>query len=127
MATHGIEDAGRTTEAHGTGTTVEVPPTPPREPGESESVPHDEEPIPIFHPDPEYPGWARESGVQGTVQLHVLVGLDGLVKRVVIRKDVIGLGDAARAGIARWTFRPAMFHGHPVAVWILIPVRFWLQ
>jgi len=105
---------------------TDVPPAAPREPGENESVPHDEEPVPIFHPDPDYPGWARDTGVQGTVQLHVLVGADGQVKRVVIRKDVIGLGDAARAGIARWTFRPARFEGHPVSVWILVPVRFWL-
>lgn len=127
VASTGREDAGGKTEAQGHGVVTDVPPATQGEPDESESVPHDQEPVPVFHPDPEYPGWARESGVQGTVQLHVLVGLDGLVKRVVIRKDVIGLGDAARAGIARWTFRPAMFHGHPVAVWILIPVRFWLQ
>jgi len=125
--TNGMEDGGKAAEPHGgPGTTVEAPPAPPHEPSENESVPHDEEPVPIFHPDPDYPGWARESGVQGTVQLHVLVGQDGLVKRVVVRKNVIGLGDAAQAGIAGWTFRPAMFHGHPVAVWILIPVRFWL-
>jgi len=106
--------------------TTETPPGLSREPGESESVPHDEEPVPIFHPDPDYPGWAREEGVQGTVQLHVLVGADGLVKKVILKKDVIGLGEAAQAGIARWTFRPARFHGHPVAVWVLIPVRFLL-
>jgi len=122
----GREPAQASSETGHAAVVTDVPPSLSREPGENESVPHEEEPVPIFHPDPDYPGWAREAGVQGTVQLHVLVGADGLVKRIVIRKDVIGLGEAAEVGIARWTFRPARSHGHPVAVWILVPVHFSL-
>jgi len=98
----------------------------PREPGESDFVSHEVEPEAIFHPDPEYPEWARESGIQGRVLLHVLVGVDGRVRRVVIQEDIIGLGEAAAKGISRWVFRPARSNGQPVSVWVKIPVRFYL-
>ena len=86
----------------------------------------DEAPVPIFKPTPEYPSWAREAGVSGQVLLNVLVGKDGRVRRVIIEKNVNGLGDAAREALARWTFRPARMNGAAVSTWVAIPVRFEL-
>jgi protein TonB len=97
------------------------------EPGENDFVPHETEPKPTFHPDPDYPEWARDAGIQGRVLLHVLVGADGHVRRVVILENVIGLGDAAAKGISRWVFLPARSNGNPVAVWVTIPVHYFLQ
>lgn len=86
----------------------------------------DQAPVPIFAPTPVYPSWARDAGVTGQVLLNVLVGKDGRVHRVVIEKNVDGLGEAAREALARWVFRPARMNGVAVATWVAIPVRFEL-
>jgi len=86
----------------------------------------DQAPVPIFAPTPVYPSWARDAGVTGQVLLKVLVGKDGRVRRVVIEKNVDGLGEAAREALARWVFRPARMNGAAVSTWVAIPVRFEL-
>jgi TonB family protein len=96
------------------------------DPAEDVFVYFDQEPVPIRHPDPEYPAWARENGISGTVLLHVLVGLDGRVRRVNVIRGVRGLSEAAQEALHRWTFRPAMANGRPVKVWVEIPVQFRL-
>jgi len=103
-------------------------PVPPRTPPGTDE-PYkvvDQAPVPIFMPTPVYPTWAREAGVTGQVLLNVLVGKDGRVHRVVIEKNVDGLGEAAQAALARWVFRPARMNGAAVATWVAIPVRFEL-
>jgi protein TonB len=96
------------------------------EPAESDFVAYDAPPVPLFHPDPNYPTWARDAEIQGRVVLHVLVGMDGRVTRIAVRRDVRGLTDAAREAISRWIFRPARSGTHAVAVWVEIPVEFRL-
>jgi protein TonB len=98
----------------------------PGDPDEAAEVPYDVAPVPTFKPSPAYPEWAREAGIEGRVVLHALVGRDGRVKRVSVKRDVRGLTDSARDAIARWIFRPATFGGRPVPVWVEIPVDFRL-
>ena len=103
-----------------------APPATDREPAEGAFVFFDDPPVPVHHPAPDYPGWAKENGISGTVLLHLLVGQDGRVRRVSVIRGVTGLTEAAQEALRRWTFRPARANGRPVAVWVEIPVEFRL-
>lgn len=101
----------------------------PSGPAEERATPFgvvDVQPEPIDSPRPEYPDWAREAGIQGTVLLHVLVGTDGRVKRVVVIRGVRGLDEDASKMVKGWMFRPALSNGNPVEVWVEVPVAFRL-
>jgi protein TonB len=76
---------------------------------------------------PEYSDMAREAGVEGTVMLWALVDLDGSVKAVQVIRSVPLLDAAASAAVHRWRFTPALASGHPVRVWVAVPVRFSLH
>jgi len=76
---------------------------------------------------PDYPSWAREKGVQGTVMVQALVGKDGRVKQTIVVSSIPMLDDYAQACIKQWRFKPAMAKGVPVAVWVGIPVKFSLH
>jgi len=129
-----IDDPGKNVKAIDVGTRREpAPPSPPSNepaidnpPPEGAFVAFDQPPVPYYRPAPDYPGWAREQGIQGRVVLHVLVGQDGRVTRITVLRDVSGLTDAAREAIARWRFHPALSGRNPVAVWVEIPIEFKL-
>ena len=76
---------------------------------------------------PDYPHWAREKGIDGTVLVQALVGRDGLVKDVRIMRSIPALDDYALAAVKQWRFKPARTKGEPVAVWVGIPVKFTLH
>ena len=96
------------------------------DPPEDRFVVFDEPPVPIFRPDPAYPEWARENGIQGRVVLHALVGVDGRVRRVTVIRGIPGLSESAEEMLYRWTFYPARAGRQPVAVWIEVPFAFRL-
>ena len=89
-----------------------------------ENVLVDELPVAITRVPPSYPDAAREKGVQGTVQLQVLVKTDGTVGDVRVTVSVPGLDDAAKACVRQWKFKPGMTAGKPVEAWVGIPVHF---
>ena len=78
-------------------------------------------------PPPAYPRAAARAGVEGTVLLQVLVGVDGRPLQVDVRQ---GSGDrrldaSAREQVLRhWRFRPAMREGRAVQAIGLVPVAF---
>jgi len=78
---------------------------------------------------PVYPDIARESGVEGTVHVGVLVCRNGLVYATAIApgRSIPMLDDAAVAAVRKWLFKPARAGGRSVAVWITIPIRFTLH
>jgi len=96
------------------------------DPREDAFIAFDKPPEAIAKPDPVYPEWARENGIEGRVVLHALVGTDGRVRRVTVRRGIPGLSESAEEALYRWTFRPAMAGRQPVAVWIEVPFRFHL-
>ncbi len=84
---------------------------------------------------PEYPRWARGTGIGTTVDLQVLVGRDAKALRVVVepytvKRDIMtrrlraSFDSAAVACVKRWTFRPARRDGRPVAAWLRVAVGF---
>lgn len=77
-------------------------------------------------PAPQYPEFARASKAEGVVRLNVLVGRDGRVRDARVVESIPMLDtpavNAARAAV----FKPAIWNGNPVAVWVTVPIRFSL-
>jgi TonB family protein len=74
-----------------------------------------------------YPVCARRWGVHGDVEILVLVGEDGRVKNLKIRKSVAMLDEPAAAAVSQAVFRPARNGAHPVALWVVVPITFSLD
>ena len=87
----------------------------------------DEMPNVVSRVTPEYPQLARDAGVEGTVVVWALVGLDGRVEQVRVQKTIPMLDAAALAAVQAWRFTPALSNHHPVRVWVSVPVRFRLH
>lgn len=105
----------------GTGTRIEVIPPP------TEYVPHDEIPVVVRRVIPEYPPMARGAGFEGTVRVRAFVGVDGRVRRAETEGSPSLFDDAAVNAVRQWVFAPATSNGHPVAVWVRVPVIFRLH
>lgn len=71
---------------------------------------------------PVYPEEALAQKHEGTVTLRFLVGADGKVKdaRVMRSSGYPALDEAARAGIAKCSFHPALAEGKAVEAWTLV-------
>lgn len=81
-------------------------------------------------PAPPYPRDALREGLQGSVLLRVLVGVDGQPLEVTIAKSSGHrvLDQAAREQVLRrWKFHAAMQQGVPVQAYGLVPVDFSLS
>ena len=96
-------------------------------PGITDWVYYDEPPKVLTQVKPEYPDMAREAGVDGIVQLRVLVGKDGRVMDVHVDRSIPLLNEAAVAAARLWVFTPARSNGHAVMVWVAVPIRFTLH
>jgi TonB family protein len=81
-------------------------------------------PVPTYAPLPVYPDMAREVDVEGRVIVRVLVGTDGVPRRVIAVSGPKLLMGAAVEGVRRWRFKPATTNGSPVEVWVEIPIVF---
>ncbi len=94
-------------------------------------VVYDEPPQPIRRVNPEYPTFARRSGIQGQVVLEVEVLRDGTVGAVEVTRSLMagpgGLDEAAVRAVRQWEFTPAKSQGQPIAVWARIPIDFQLE
>jgi len=89
-----------------------------------QGVPYDQRPVPIVRAEPQYPAFAREARVSGTVVLHVLVGEDGRVQNLNVVQSVLSLDEAAVQAVKQWKFKPALKGGLPVAAWFEVPFTF---
>lgn len=135
---HAIVDPGPLpADTHGSGDTHGVGPVEPSQgstfgiqpaaPSLGEVVFFDEAPVVVKQVLPDYPEIARDAGLDGWVRLRVLVGLDGRVMDVhVDQANPIFIENAVRA-VKQWVFTPALANGHPVMVWVAIPVKFSLH
>jgi TonB family protein len=77
---------------------------------------------------PLYPVTAKTAGIQGTVILHAVIGLDGRPLSLrVMNKDVDP--DLARASVEavnQWRYQPTLLNGEPIEVDTTIKVNFTL-
>jgi protein TonB len=89
----------------------------------------DEMPALVRAVEPRYPDLAREAGVEGTVKVQILVGLDGRVIRAIIAPhgSIPMLDEAALEAARASVFTPALANGKPVKVWVGQQYRFRLH
>jgi protein TonB len=119
-------DAGNPFEAPtGPPSVINIPPSEP-EPSE-DYVYFDSEPVMLSCDAPVYPDIVRDAGIDGTVNVRVLVGSDGKVKHARVVEGPQVLREAALASARTAIFKPALAKGHPVEVWVVIPVVFRLH
>ena len=121
-------------EGEGPGPDIVIPGTgtgtvPVLDPQPGEFVYTDEMPALVSAPELHYPDLARDAGVEGTVTVQMLVGLDGRVLRASIapRGSVPMLDEAALTAARGCVFTPALANGRPVKVWVSQQYRFRLH
>jgi protein TonB len=81
------------------------------------------------NPPPDYPPLARRRGLEGTVQLDVLVNSRGGVNQVRLAEtsghDL--LDRAAIAAVGNWLFQPGKRGDETIDMWVRVPIRFALH
>ena len=77
---------------------------------------------------PVYPSLARLGRVSGRVTLRAVIAADGTVREVVVLASASPLLDAAAIeAVSGWRYRPALWDGRPVAVYLTVAVDFELR
>jgi TonB family protein len=94
---------------------------------QSDYVWWDEPPAMLSIEPPVYPEIVREAGIDGTVQVRVLIGVNGKVKDARVVEGSPALREAALASARTAVFSPALQGIHPVEVWVVIPITFELH
>ena len=85
----------------------------------------DEAPMPLRTQAPVYPDSLRREGISGLVSISVSIDESGNVASTSVSKSSNPAFDqAALDAVARWKFKPAKKAGQPVAVTVVLPVRF---
>ena len=110
---------------------IENLPPPPPPPSESaqEFYAFDEPPQLIRYVPPKYPNLAQSAGIEGTVLIRVVIGVDGKVEQAsVIQSDVTAaMEKAAIAAAKKFLFKPAKQRTVPVRASMAVPIRFKLH
>ena len=75
---------------------------------------------------PQYPFAAREANVQGDVVIDTLIAANGSVARMKVVSGPSMLREAALNALRRWRYQPSELDGKPVAVQMLVTIRFRL-
>jgi periplasmic protein TonB len=117
----GTSEAGLGRGAKGDGTGGSI--------GASEPTPGLARPLGGYQVRPRYPESARRAHAEGTTMLKLLVLENGRVGEVLIEQSAghRDLDMAAADAVKKWLFEPARRGKEPVAVWVLLPVKFELQ
>jgi TonB family protein len=87
----------------------------------------EELPVAIERIAPKYPDRAIREGINGVVRVQALVAKDGRVTKTYVVWSLPYLDEPAVTAVRQWRFQPARSEGKPVAVWVLIPVKFRLR
>lgn len=76
-----------------------------------------------------YPPTAQEKGIQGLVEVSLLVSELGKVEKVNInRAEPKGVFEGvAKANVLQWKFEPAEYNGKKVSVWLNQTINFVLE
>jgi TonB family protein len=78
---------------------------------------------------PRYPESARKAGIEGITVLKLRILENGKVDRVLIEQSAghPDLDMEAADAVKKWLFEPARMGKQPVAVWVLLPIKFELN
>jgi protein TonB len=94
-----------------------------------ESYELDQAPRAVVKMQPVYPFKARQQGIEGVVQVKILVKEDGSVGEVLIMDarppDIFE--DAVLVAVPRWRFEPGVVGGKKVTSWVITALHFKLN
>ncbi len=94
-----------------------------------ESYELDQAPRAVVKMQPVYPFKARQQGIEGVVQVKILVKEDGSVGEVLIMDarppDIFE--DAVMVAVPRWRFEPGVVGGKKVTSWVITALHFKLN
>ena len=78
---------------------------------------------------PPYPAGALRRKLQGNVNLKVFVKEDGTPGDVILLESSGHsiLDDAAIKAVLKWRFEPGLENSRPVAMWVEVPIKFFLE
>ena len=90
-------------------------------------IQYDQPPEVIRQFQPDYPTEALNKKLEGTVWINLWINEGGeVVEAKVMRSDAEIFNASALECGKRWTFKPALVKGDPVAVWVTVPFKFKL-
>lgn len=94
-----------------------------------ENFPHDATAVICSTPVSRYPPESLRRGEQGTVQVRVRIGPDGIPidASVVTSSGFARLDDAAQKAVFAWTFKPELRNGVAVENDAIVPITFTLE
>lgn len=98
--------------------------------GSSQELARETMPVVLSEVKPDYTPEAKKQGIQGIVELSVVVGDDGTVGEVKVTRsldDKYGLDEQAVIAMKKWRFRPGTKDGKPVAVQVTVEMSFKLR
>ena len=70
----------------------------------------------VKYADPSYPLDARQQRIEGTVRLHVLIGVDGKVQNLEVVSGPPLLAGAAVNAVREWRYGPTLLDGHRIQI-----------
>jgi TonB family protein len=76
---------------------------------------------------PDYPKIARQMGIEGEVQMMIMVGTDGKVRSVHVERGAPQLMQAAVDAVSQWVYQPATLNGHNIPTQLPVSVKFSLS
>jgi TonB family protein len=76
---------------------------------------------------PVYPEIARQSGIEGTVSMRVLINKEGGVEKVDVLSGEQALQSAAVDAVRRWRYQPYLLEDKPVPVVTVVNLEFRLH
>lgn len=81
----------------------------------------------LTHVVPVYPQEAKDKKIQGPVRVHVVIGMDGVIKEAnAVSGDPL-LAQPAVEAIRQWTYRPTLLNGEAIEVDTEVPITFKLK
>jgi TonB family protein len=78
-------------------------------------------------PPPRYPSEARSAGIQGSVKLAALIGLDGSILDLKVLSGPAKLVDSSLAAVSQWRYSPTLLNGKPCFIITQIDVNYVLH
>lgn len=95
---------------------------------EVETCNDEQQPKPVFTPEPPFSDEARSKHHEGTILLHALIDQNGTVQDArALNPTGDGLDVNAVTAVRTWKFKPATCSGHPVSQEMMIEVDFRLR
>jgi hypothetical protein len=77
--------------------------------------------------EPEFPSRARAVGVEGDVVFRIVIGTNGRVAEIHLRRGNPLLIEAGAKAVSQWQYETYTFHGEPVEVETFATVHFRLS